>query len=131
MLHLSETEIALILSESAIQHVLHGDGPPYYRGGHRFASGVVGKTVFPEDWDNTEIIGSVRMTLAFPAKVFTEKQFSIYFGLVNEVLIEVRVQSSKKGLELRHAMPVNGLGVYRVDPLGRTPLPLDLSVLEF
>lgn len=130
MRHLTDEEISLLLDEAARAHVLDGEGSPDYRGGHRFDSSIVGKTVFPQDWTDDEIIGAIRATLSFPARVLHDSQFSVFFGLVNEVLIEVKIGLNERGAKLRHAFPVNGFGVHRNDPLGKVPLPLDLNVLE-
>lgn len=130
MRQLSEAEIALVLDEVAINHVLDGSGPPDYRGGHRFDCRVVGKTVFPETWTDEEIVGALRVTLAYPANTIVEKQFTVFFGLVDHVVIEVKVDFGQFGTRLKHAFPVNGSGVYRNDPAGRVPVPLDLSVME-
>lgn len=131
MRHLTHKQIEALLDKETIAHVLVGDGAPSFRGGHRFESWIVGKTVFPEDWTDDEIIGALRVTLAYPAKVIFSAQFFVAFGLVNEVIIEAKVRVSQSSLRLKHAFPVNGTGVFRNDPLGRVPLPLDLSVLEF
>lgn len=119
-----------ILTDSALQHVLNGEGEPSYRGGHRFSSTVTGKTVFPEDWSDSDIEAALRATLEHPAKVVVRTQFVLFFGLVNEVVIEIKIELTKQGPKMRHAFPRSGVGVYRNDPSARTALPLDLSELE-
>lgn len=130
MLHLTDTEISLILSESAIEHVLEGEGAPDYRGGHRFGSGVVGKTVFPEHWSDADIIDSIRATLRNPSKVRHTRQHLVLTGLVDEVIVEVKLKIARNSKTFMHAFPQSGSGVFRVTHLGRVAVPLDLTSLE-
>lgn len=119
-----------ILTAEAISHVLDGEGAPSFRGGHRFTSHVVGKTVFPAHWSDSDIVAALAATIANPAKISVRMQIFVLFGLVDEVLIEITIEHNQSKPRLKHAFPKNGNGVFRNDPTSRTAIPLDLSELE-
>lgn len=119
-----------ILTEDAIDHVLNGEGPPDYLGGHRFESAVIGKTVFPEHWTDEDIVTALRITIEHPAKVTFYQHIIRLLSLVDEVVIEVEVRITRRGPRLHKAYPKNGSGVMRNDPIKRVPIPLDLTSLE-
>jgi hypothetical protein len=56
------------LAESRITHILVGDGPKK-GGGHRSGIGKRGKTEFPADWSDDDIIRRVMRTATQPARV--------------------------------------------------------------
>lgn len=128
--HLPRFRASEVLTDLAIQHVLEGDGAPDFRGGHRFESAVVGKTVFPERWDDGDILSAIRVTIEFPLKIIERKQEIILLSVIDNVLIEVRLKKSAGGIQLQHAFPQSGDGVFRNEALGRRAVALDLSFLE-
>lgn len=118
------------ISPKLAKHILDGEGSPTFKGGHRFSSRIVGKSVFPESWSDETILDAVRQTLGNP-------QFNVYLGqtlvlrsLVDEVVIEVRLKKIASSFEIETAFPVNGSGVFLNSTRGRVQVPLDLSALE-
>jgi hypothetical protein len=52
-----------------VQHILEGDGPGKFGGGHRHGTGRPGKTEFPESWSDDAIISTVEEIARQPETV--------------------------------------------------------------
>lgn len=117
-----------VIDASAIEHILKGDRN--FKGGHRFTSYVVGKTVFPEDWSDAQIIAAVKAVVRRPTFVLHMKPFVYLRGILLGVIIEVALKRTRGRFEFFHAFPISGTGVYRNEALRRRELPLDFADLE-
>jgi Bacterial EndoU nuclease len=103
-------------------HILYGDGDDD-GGGHRFDSGVPGKTVFPEDWGDDRITDNILDVARNPENppVFNERRGVWTVSGVREgVAIDVIVKPDG-GIITGH--PTGGPGVHRNDVNG-DPQPI-------
>lgn len=117
-----------VIDAAAVAHILDGDEE--YKGGHRHDSRIVGKTVFPERWTDTQIVLAVKATVRRPDYIMWLKPRVVLRSLILGVIVEVSLTQSKNRWKFRHAFPNSGAGVYRNESLRRVELPLDLTQLE-
>jgi hypothetical protein len=97
------------IPEDRARHILDGEGRS---GGHRYGTGIPGKTEFPSSWSDADILEAIRQvagngTVDRPAHRGGDL---VIVGAVNGVTIEVVVQPNG---EVRTAYPLSGLGVIR------------------
>ena len=93
--------------EDRARHILDGDRSG---GGHRAGTGKPGKTEFPADWDDDDIVAAIKTvagsgTVKEPAHRRGEL---VITGVVDGVTIEAVV---KENGDVRTAYPVSGPGV--------------------
>jgi hypothetical protein len=117
----SHPQPGTITADGREVHILYGDGPG--RGGHIYDSGMPGKTVFPEDWDEQKIITEVTDVANHPGSVPVEEPsgFFVVTGTRDGVDIEVVISPDGR---IWTAYPTGGAGVARNDANG-DPQPLD------
>lgn len=99
--------ISTPIPEDRAKHILDGDD---FGGGHRAGTGVPGKTEFPMDWSDEDILEAIKEVAGTgiidrPAR--RPKEYVIV-GEVNGVTIETVV---KPNGEIRTAYPIRGNGV--------------------
>jgi hypothetical protein len=97
------------IPEDRARHILDGDGRS---GGHRFGTGILGKTEFPASWSSDDIMEAIRQVggtgvVDRPAHRGGDL---VIVGEVNGVTIEVVVQPNG---EVRTGYPLAGTGVVR------------------
>jgi hypothetical protein len=97
------------IPEDRARHILDGEGRG---GGHRYGTGIPGKTELPARWSDDDILEAIRQvagtgTVDRPAHRDGDL---VIIGVVNGVTIEVVVQP--KG-EVRTGYPISGSGVSR------------------
>ena len=97
------------IPEDRARHILDGDGRS---GGHRFGTGIPGKTEFPASWSSDDIMEAIRQVggtgvVDRPAHRGGDL---VIVGEVNGVTIEVVVQPNG---EVRTGYPLAGTGVVR------------------
>lgn len=118
------------LPPAVIEHILFGDDASNVRGGHSFESTLIGKTVFPERWSHDQIIEFVRQVLFKPQSVRVSGRKVVLLGLIDDVLVEVWVKSSKGGFVVDTAFPQAGRGVMQNTYKGRVTVPLEVTEKE-
>lgn len=97
------------IPEDRVRHILDGEGRS---GGHRYGTGIPGKTEFPASWSDDDILEAIRQvaengTVDRPAHRDGDL---VIVGEVNGVTIKVVVQPNG---EVRTGYPVSGPGVRR------------------
>ena len=97
------------IPEDRARHILDGEGRS---GGHRYGTGIPGKTEFPATWSDDDILEAIRQvagtgTVDRPAH---REGDLVVVGEVNGVTIEVVVQPNG---EVRTGYPLSGPGVRR------------------
>ncbi|RSK32082.1 hypothetical protein EJA01_12660 [Rhodovulum iodosum] len=97
------------IPEDRARHILDGEGRS---GGHRYGTGIPGKTEFPATWSDNDILEAIRQvagtgTVDRPAHRDGDL---VVVGEVNGVTIEVVVQPNG---EVRTGYPLSGPGVRR------------------
>lgn len=117
-----------VIDADAVAHILDGDAD--YKGGHRFTSQIIGKTVFPEEWSDEQIIAAVKAVVRRPSFHMWVPPRIYLRAIVLDVIVEVALRCSGNQVVFKHAFPKSGTGVFRNDPLRRVALPLDLRDLE-
>ena len=117
-----------VIDADAVAHILDGDAD--YKGGHRFTSQIIGKTVFPESWSDEQIIAAVKAVVRRPTTVLHLRPYMFLRGMVRNVIIEVALKRKRGRFEFSHAFPTSGAGVYRNETLRRKEIPIDLAHLE-
>ncbi|MGV6847478.1 MAG: EndoU domain-containing protein [Marinibacterium sp.] len=100
---------SISIPEDRARHILHGEGRG---GGHRYGTGIPGKTEFPANWSDDDILEAIRQvagtgTVDRPAHRDGDL---VIVGEVNGVTIEVVVQPNG---EVRTGYPLSGPGVRR------------------
>jgi len=95
------------IPEDRARHILDGEGRS---GGHRFGTGIPGKTEFPASWSDDEIMEAIRQVAGAGAVIGPAHRDGdlLISGEVNGVTIRVVVQPNG---EVRTGYPVSGDGV--------------------
>ena len=92
------------ISKEAQAHILHGDKSG---GGHMFGTGKPCKTEFPKDWNEAEIIGTIRKVAAND-NLKWKKQRNGYYTATDKIDdVKVRVVLDKERDDIVTAYPVN------------------------
>ncbi|MBK8188088.1 MAG: EndoU domain-containing protein [Cellvibrio sp.] len=85
-----------ILDSKAATHILDGDGPS--SGGHRYGTGMPGKTEFPQDWNDQKIKNSVSEIATDPNLSWSKPDSRGYIEttkIVDNIEIKVVVDTRK------------------------------------
>lgn len=117
-----------VIDAAAVAHILDGDAD--YKGGHRYTSRVIGKTVFPETWSDEQIIAAVKAVVRRPTFLLWAPPHLILRSVVLGVIVEVALRRTRGRLIFKHAFPKSGVGVLRNETRRRVAVPLDLLDLE-
>lgn len=113
-------------TDEVIRHILHGD-PERRLGGHLSGTGTIGKTEFPENWDENRVIESIRQVMENPDWVHsgkTGRDMCLFGAVIDGVQVEVgayRVDGWKYVID--RAYPRGGKGVFRNTKDGRIEIP--------
>jgi hypothetical protein len=109
------------ITDTMRAHIL--DGTPNGSGGHRAGQNFPGKTEFPANWTDDQIIDAVSQTLRNSYFVEDKPVHTTRYGVVNGVRIGVRLNI--RGMIVT-AFPLDGEGVMRNDStgVGKSSLPL-------
>jgi hypothetical protein len=101
-------------------HILYGDDEGM--GGHIYDSGMPGKAVFPEDWDEQKIISEVEGVANHPDGIPVEQSNGNFIVTGTRDGVDITVIVKPDG-EVATAYPTGGQGVARNDANG-DPHPL-------
>jgi hypothetical protein len=96
-------------------HILYGDDEGM--GGHIYDSGMPGKTVFPEDWDEQKIISEIEDVANHPDGIPAEQSNGSYVVTGTRDGVDISVIVKPDG-EIATAYPTGGQGVARNDANG-------------
>lgn len=102
-------------SETVANHILHGDGDGK-RGGHLYGTGVIGKTEFPEDWSEEDVLRAISQVMADPDWTVPAKNEHALHWLgktINDVQVEVKAYMVDGKYVINQAYPVGGNDVTR------------------
>jgi hypothetical protein len=119
----------VLVTEELLRHVWEGETDKS-KGGHRYGLGREGKTEFPSHWSIAMVELAITQVLSMPQSIKYQGIFIYCLRQVGDVLVVVILKMQGTELIIAFAYPSSGSGVYRNDRGLRTPLPLDLSILE-
>lgn len=99
----------VFIPEDRIRHILDGEGRS---GGHRFGTGIPGKTEFPASWSDDDILEAIRYVAGTGVVIGPahRKNDLLISGEVNGVTIRVVVRADG---QVRTGYPISGEGVVR------------------
>lgn len=115
-----------------IQVILDGiiDAKGKAHGGHLWSASTPNKSHFPGWWAPDRCIAAIQAVMTSPQSVAPMGDAIVRLGVVDDVVIRVQTHVVDGVVELSHAYPLSGTGVFKTDLLGKPviPQPLNLSV---
>lgn len=115
------------LRAKTITHIVDGDR---HGGGHISGTGTLGKTEFPPSWDADKILDAITRVLESPSKSIDRSSPQVRIGIVDGVVVAVKVTTSASGVRVTTAFPMSGAGVVRNTKNGPVAVPLNAAILD-